>query len=82
MRRVAREQAGKENFIEVYVSTDFETCMKRDPKGLYKKDIKNFTGKDSVYEKPENPEIILDTIQNSAEECAEIVYREILKYLK
>lgn len=82
MRRVARERAGKENFIEVYVSTDFETCMKRDPKGLYKKDIKNFTGKDSVYEKPENPEIILDTIQNSAEECAEIVYREILKYLK
>jgi adenylylsulfate kinase len=82
MRRVARERAGKENFIEVYVSTDFETCMKRDPKGLYKKDIKNFTGKDSVYEKPENPEIILDTIQNSAEECAEIVYREILEYLK
>ncbi len=82
MRRVARERAGKENFIEVYVSTDFETCMKRDPKGLYKKDIKNFTGKDSVYEKPENPEIVLDTIQHSAEECAEIVYREILEYLK
>ena len=49
MRRVARERAGEGNFVEVYVNTDLQTCMERDPKGLYKKQIKNFTGKDSGY---------------------------------
>lgn len=81
MREFARKRAGEDNFIEVYVSTDFETCMERDPKGLYKKNIRNFTGKDSSYEEPVNPEIILDTICHSPAECAEIVYREIEKYL-
>lgn len=80
MREFARECAGAENFIEVYVSTDFETCKKRDPKGLYKKDIKNFTGKDSGYEVPEHPELILDTVACTLDECAEIVVREILKH--
>lgn len=77
MREFARERAGKENFIEVWVSTDLETCRKRDPKGLYKKQIKNFTGKDSAYEEPHHPDIILDTVDNTPGECAEIVYREI-----
>ena len=48
-------------------------------KGLYKKNIKNFTGKDSGYEKPENPEIVLDTIHFTPQECAKVVYQEILK---
>ena len=64
MRRFARGRVGENQFLDVYVSTDFETCCKRDPKGLYKKNIKNFTGKDSGYEKPENPEIVLDTIHS------------------
>ena len=81
MRRVARERAGEGNFIEVYVSTDFETCRQRDPKGLYQKDIKNFTGKDSSYEAPENPEIVLDTVGHDPAECAEIVYQKIMEYL-
>ena len=80
MREFARERAGAGNFIEVYVSTDFETCKKRDPKGLYKKDIKNFTGKDSGYEVPKHPELILDTVACTPDECAEIVVREILKH--
>ena len=54
---------------------------KRDVKGLYAKarsgELKNFTGIDSPYEEPQNPEIILDTETNSAEECAE----QILCYL-
>ena len=58
MRRVARERAGEGNFVEVYVNTDLQTCMERDPKGLYKKQIKNFTGKDSGYEEPLVPELI------------------------
>ena len=81
MREFAREKAGEGNFIEVYVSTDFETCRKRDPKGLYQKDIKNFTGKDSSYEEPLNPEIVLDTIKGDPAQCAKKVLREIEKYL-
>lgn len=79
MRQFARERAGEGNFIEVYVNTDFETCMKRDPKGLYKKQIKNFTGKDSSYEEPLNPEIILDTEKYTPYECAKQVYDVIVE---
>ncbi|MGB9713304.1 MAG: adenylyl-sulfate kinase [Dissulfurimicrobium hydrothermale] len=60
-------------FIEVYVKASLETCEKRDPKGLYKKArqglIKNFTGIDSLYEIPQNPDIILDTERDSKDEC-------------
>lgn len=79
MRRFARERAGEDRFVEVYVSTDIETCMERDPKGLYKKQIQNFTGKDSSYEVPENPEIILDTKDATPEECARQVFDFIMK---
>lgn len=82
MREFARERAGENNFIEVYVSTDIETCMKRDPKGLYKKNISNFTGKDSTYEVPERPEIILDTIENDPIQCARIVMDKIREFSK
>lgn len=81
MREFARERAGEGNFIEVYVSTDFETCRKRDPKGLYQKDIQHFTGKDSSYEEPLNPELVLDTVGNSPAQCAEMVLDEIRKRL-
>ena len=78
MRRKARERAGEGNFVEVYVNTDLETCMERDPKGLYKKDIKNFTGKDSGYEEPENSEIVLDTKKYSPRECAKQIFDYIM----
>lgn len=78
MRRFARSKVANDAFIEVYVSTDFSTCMERDVKGLYHKNIKNFTGMDSSYEVPENPEIILDTIGTTPQECAEKVLKEIL----
>lgn len=81
MREFARERVGKENFIEVYVSTDFETCRERDPKGLYKKDIKNFTGKDSIYEEPLSPDLTLDTLGTTPKDCAESVYEAILAKL-
>jgi adenylylsulfate kinase len=61
-RNFAREIIG-EDFIEVFIDTDIKECIKRDPKGLYKKalngEIKDFTGIDSPYEKPSNPEIII-----------------------
>ncbi|AND84546.1 adenylyl-sulfate kinase [Clostridium tyrobutyricum] len=79
-RNRIRDLMGKD-FIEVYVDCPIEVCEKRDPKGIYKKarkgEIKNFTGIDSPYEKPDKPEIIVSTHLNSVEECAD----EIIKYL-
>lgn len=80
MRDFARQRTGKGNFIEVYVSTDLETCKKRDPKGLYQKDISQMTGISSPYEPPEHPELQLDTIHYSAEECANLVVDKIIEY--
>jgi bifunctional enzyme CysN/CysC len=64
-RRMARELVEDGEFIEIFVDTPLEVCEKRDPKGLYKKAragrIKNFTGIDSDYERPESPEITLRT---------------------
>lgn len=80
-RQKAREIIG-EDFIEVYVKTDIDVCEERDPKGLYKKaragEIKNFTGIDSPYEAPENPEIILETQKLSVDECSMILYKYLL----
>lgn len=82
MREFARERAGSEHFMEIYVSTDYETCCQRDPKGLYKKNIKNFTGKDSIYEEPIHPDLVLDTVDTTPGECAKLVYEEIMKRIK
>lgn len=70
------------DFIEVYVKCSIETCASRDPKGLYKKafsgEIKNFTGIDSPYEYPLNPELVLDTENESVEELTERVIDYLL----
>ena len=70
---------GEGEFIEVFVKTSLAEAEKRDVKGLYAKarsgQLKNFTGIDSPYEEPRNPEIIVDTEKFTAEECAEqIIY--------
>ncbi|ARJ42604.1 adenylyl-sulfate kinase [Pantoea alhagi] len=63
-RQMVREMLGTGEFIEVFVDTPLAICEARDPKGLYKKaragELRNFTGIDSVYEAPEQPEIHLD----------------------
>ena len=63
------------NFVEVYVSTSLEVCEKRDVKGLYKKarcgEIKSFTGIDDPYEAPLNPEITINTAEETVEESLE-----------
>ncbi len=60
-RQIARNLVNNDDFIEVFVDTPLEVCEQRDPKGLYKKarsgDITNFTGIDSPYEIPKNPEV-------------------------
>lgn len=62
-RQAAREAIGPERFVLVHVATPLEVCESRDPKGLYKRaragDIKDFTGLDSPYEEPRNPDLKL-----------------------
>ena len=69
-------------FFEIFVNTSLEECEKRDPKGLYKKaragDLKNFTGIDSSYEEPENPDLILNTSSGNAEQLTD----QIINFLK
>ncbi len=76
-RRMARELMGEGEFVEVFVDTPFEECAKRDPKGLYARalsgTLKNFTGVDSPYETPENPEIHLETLGKTPEEMVELL---------
>lgn len=80
-RNGARNMIGAGNFIEVFVDTPLEVCESRDVKGLYSKarrgELSGFTGIDDPYETPENPEIRLETIENSAEGNA----HRILEYL-
>jgi len=68
-RNKVRSLLNENEFIEIFVDTDLETCEERDPKGLYKKarqgEIKDFTGISSPYEKPENPDIKIDNGKNS-----------------
>ncbi len=65
------------NFIEVFVKASVEECIKRDPKGLYKKalagEIKNFVPLDIPYEEPKNPDLTLDTEKFDTKECAQMV---------
>ncbi len=81
-RQMARDLLSSDEFFEIFVNTPLEECEKRDPKGLYKKaragDLKNFTGIDSSYEKPENPDLILNTLSSNAEELTD----QIINFLQ
>jgi bifunctional enzyme CysN/CysC len=76
-RHTARALMSEGEFVEIYVDTPLGVAEQRDPKGLYKKarrgDLKNFTGIDSPYEFPENPEIRVDTTASSPEEAAQAI---------
>lgn len=73
------------NFIEVYVSASLSECEKRDVKGLYKKaqagEIRNFTGIDDPYEAPDNPEIFVDTNNETVDESVLKIMNYIRKYI-
>ncbi|MDX2479665.1 MAG: adenylyl-sulfate kinase, partial [Desulfuromusa sp.] len=81
-RQMAREMLEEGEFWEVYVSTPIEICETRDAKGLYKKarsgELKNFTGVDSAYEVPENPEILAPAGIKSADDIAEEIVQKVL----
>lgn len=76
-RQMAQKIIGKETFIEIFVDASIETCKDRDTKGLYtlaeQGKIKNFTGVDSPYEKPLNPDIHIKSESASVEECVKQV---------
>jgi bifunctional enzyme CysN/CysC len=76
-REMARDLVGPDEFIEIFVDTPLEICEQRDPKGLYRKarrgELRNFTGMDSPYEPPETPELILDALNERAEDLADHV---------
>jgi bifunctional enzyme CysN/CysC len=80
-RQLAREIAAADEFLEIFVDAPLKTVMARDPKGLYKRaiagEIKNFTGVDQAYERPEAPEITLYSAQETAEALAEKVVAEL-----
>jgi len=80
-RAIARSLFKDKEFVEIFVNTPRIVCEKRDVKGLYKKYkkglIKNFTGQDSIYENPRNPDLEFDT---SKEKLEDIIDR-IIKYL-
>jgi bifunctional enzyme CysN/CysC len=82
-RLMVRELVEPAEFLEIYVDTPIEECMRRDPKGLYARarvgQIKNFTGVDSPYEVPESPEIVIDTRSTTAQDAAHRILDVLLK---
>ena len=76
-RNEVRNLVGTDRFIEVHVNTPIEECERRDAKGMYSKarrgELKYFTGIDDPYEAPVQPELVLETINNSAEENARVI---------
>ena len=81
-RREIRAMVSRDRFVEVFVDTPLEVCEDRDVKGLYAKarrgEVTSFTGIDDPYERPEGPEITLDTVSHVVEVNAEL----ILRYLR
>ncbi len=81
-RRMVREMSLPGDFIEIHVETPLEVAEQRDVKGLYKKaragQLKHFTGIDSPYEPPENPEIRVNTVETSAEEAADQIVAYVM----
>lgn len=87
--RADRDQARAlmpDDFVEVFVDAPLDVCEQRDPKGLYKKaragQIKEFTGIDSPYEPPANPEIHVETGNQSLEQCVDVVMTALMERIR
>ena len=80
-RRMARELVGHGEFFEIFIDTPLAEAEKRDPKGLYKKarrgELRHFTGIDSPYERPEQPEIHIDTTRLGPEQATEAIVEQL-----
>lgn len=82
-REQAKDLIGADEFIEVFIDTPLKICENRDPKGLYKKarvgEMKNFTGIDSPYEIPTNPQIHIENDNISIEKACEPIINYLIK---
>jgi sulfate adenylyltransferase len=82
-RNECRAMVGAERFVEVFVDTPLEVCEARDTKGMYRQaregKIKNFTGIDDPYEPPLHPEMVLETVEHTAEENAERIVAYLIE---
>ena len=81
-RKMVRDMLPEGEFVEIFVDTPLEVAEERDVKGLYRKaregKLKNFTGIDSPYEPPEQPEIRVNTVDMSVDEAADHIIAQIL----
>ena len=81
-REMVRAMLPEGEFLEVFVDTPLDVAESRDVKGLYRKaregQLKNFTGIDSPYERPESPDVRIDTTRMSAEDAAELIAERLL----
>ncbi len=81
-RDFARSLFEPGDFMEIFVDAPLEVCARRDPKGLYAQalegKLRNFTGVDSPYERPERPDLRLDTEKLSPEECVDLVMSRLI----
>ncbi len=86
IRNIAKEIIGQNDFIEIYVSTPVEACEARDSNGLYKKarigEIPDLTGVSSLYEKPEHPDLEIDTSNSSIESDSQRIIDFILPLVR
>jgi adenylyl-sulfate kinase len=83
IREEIKEYIGEDKYLEVFINCPLEVCEERDTKGLYKKarkgEIKNFTGIDSVYEVPENPNVAVETDIHGVRVCSKIIFNEFIR---
>ncbi len=80
-REIAQHYIGADKFLEVFVDCSYEDCAKRDVKGLYEKfesgSLNQFTGKDSIYEAPENAAVHIKTNELDLEVCLQTIVSQI-----
>jgi len=85
-RELARRLAGADSFVEIFVDCPIEVCEQRDVKGLYKRaragEIANFTGINSPYEIPENPDLSLRSDQLSIQDCLDALLDLLLQRIE
>ena len=86
IRHMAKEIVGSDDFIEIFVDAKFDTCANRDPKGLYKKaiagEIKNFTGLDAPFDRPDDADITINTDKLTIEEGIQKALDYVLEKVK
>lgn len=84
LRDLARDVIG-DDYFEVYIKASYELCEQRDVKGLYAKaasgEIKNFTGKDSAFDEPSAPDLIIDTSEQSVEDSVSLLLEAVRTHI-